>query len=187
MGMKMKISSRRFTHFSTRPNRSISGCSRCTRGLSLQAGSSARSSAGWGGHATRASVRPALISCHCSSPLSAQCLTLQGCRHHQCCSVSCGAPVVCPGGAALAKSDAELDIMRLESKLLHPHNRSAGPVAGVHSMLCLSQHTTVAGHFSQASHDKAAACNGSSLSPLPCSSLLHQPPTHFEEEQVVAV
>lgn len=37
MGTNTKMGSRRYTHLSTRPNRSISGCSRCTRALSLRA------------------------------------------------------------------------------------------------------------------------------------------------------
>ena len=58
MGMNANSGSRRCTQRSARPNRSISGCSRCTRALSLHGQS--RRSAGQGASAHRQGA--ALIS-----------------------------------------------------------------------------------------------------------------------------
>lgn len=107
-----------------------------------------------------------------------------------CCAVLCNwpkpaSPVVCPGGAACAKGDAELNVVRLKPELLQPHTQT-----GAASQKCSARHGVTNGVAPQllatSAHQQvwwqqAGSCQ-------PCFALPHaHAPIHLEEEEVVAV
>jgi hypothetical protein len=95
-------------------------------------------------------------------------------------------PVVCPCGVTCAKGDAELDVVRLKPKLLHPATQAAqGSITKVHCTARCSKWCCTAFLATSANQlvgRQQAGCR------QPCFALPHaHAPIHLEEEEVVAV